>query len=78
MDPKPSQLRSSEQQVQSVQSQSGQQQHGREFSSVEELLRHDAAQSLPPATLETRVASSIAREPPPRRRWWQRLFQSPP
>jgi hypothetical protein len=76
MDPKSSKLQSREQQASIVHSESTQQHQGREFDSVEELLRHDAADQHPPASLESRVASSIAREPPPRRAWWQRLFRS--
>ena len=43
-------------------------------TSVEEMLRDDAAQTSPPPRLAHRVAESIAKEPKPERSWWQRLF----
>jgi hypothetical protein len=45
-----------------------------EFGSVEELLRHDAAQITPPPAIAQRLADSTAREPSPARSWWQRWF----
>jgi len=47
---------------------------GREFASPEEILRHDAEQTIPPAALAHKVAESIAKEPLPARSWWQRWF----
>lgn len=46
-------------------------QDGLEFNTVEELLRHDAAQQAPPEQLRNRVALS-ASSLPPRRPWWLR------
>jgi hypothetical protein len=46
-----------------------------EFSNVEELLRHDAAQTSTPATLAQRLQKSSADFPKPSRPWWQKLFQ---
>lgn len=43
-----------------------------EFATAEEMIRHDAAQSIPPASLAARLQQSIAREPKPPRSWWQR------
>jgi transposase len=76
MDPNPSKLQHREQQESATQSQASQQhqQQAREFESVEELLRYDAAQTEPPPTLESRVADSVAREPAQSRSWWKRLF----
>lgn len=44
----------------------------REFRTPEDLLRHDAARTPVPATLEPRLAESIAAEPPPQQSWWRR------
>ena len=60
--------------VQEQQVTSQQQQTTREFSTPEELLRHDAEQTMVPAGLGARLQDSIAREPRPPKRWWQRLF----
>ncbi|HHY86313.1 MAG TPA: hypothetical protein GYA07_12405 [Verrucomicrobia bacterium] len=45
-----------------------------EFETPEELLRHDAQQTVVPATIEARLAESAADLPPPARSWWRRLF----
>ncbi len=50
------------------------QQTRREFESVEELLRHDAAQTPVPTELAARVRDSVAREPTPKTGWWRRMF----
>ena len=52
----------------------GQKQAVREFGSVEELLRHDAAQTRVPSELAARVRDSVAREPAPQTGWWRRLL----
>jgi hypothetical protein len=46
---------------------------GVEFKTVEELLRHDAAQVQPPKSLMTRLQQSLQQEirPPA---WWKRWF----
>jgi hypothetical protein len=46
-----------------------------EFPSVEALLRHDAAQTAAPASIEQRLRKSSADFPQPSRPWWKRLFQ---
>ena len=46
----------------------------REFSNVEELLRHDARQTSAPASIAERLQKSSAGFPKPARSWWQRLF----
>ncbi len=51
-----------------------QQQTTREFGCVEELLRHDAAQTPAPPELAARVRDSVANEPAPKTGWWRRLF----
>ena len=45
-----------------------------EFSTVEELLRHDAAQTAAPDAIAERLQKSSAGFPKPNRPWWQRLF----
>jgi hypothetical protein len=75
MDPDSSKLQSREQQASALHSQSAREQQARDFASVEELLRYDAAQQETPKSIETRLASSIEREPPPRRSWWRRIFR---
>jgi len=52
------------------------QQSAREFASVEDLLRHDAAHTTVPPAVAERVRDSIAREAPAPKPWWQRLFRS--
>ena len=44
-----------------------------EFSTVEELLRHDAAQTSVPAGLAERLQKSSADFPRPNRSCWQRF-----
>jgi hypothetical protein len=46
----------------------------REFKSVEDLLRHDAAGSSPPGSIAERLQKSSAGIPKPPRSIWQRLF----
>jgi len=72
MEPKLSKLRQ-EQKHESIE-QTGAQETARGYSSVEEMLREDAAANRPPPALAHRVAESIAREPKPARSWWQRIF----
>jgi hypothetical protein len=45
-----------------------------EFQSVEELLRHDAAQTAVPPAIARRLSQSIAQAAPPRRPWWRKFF----
>jgi hypothetical protein len=47
----------------------------RDFSSPEELLRHDVAQTPVPSAIAERISHSIQGLPRPQpRSWWQRLF----
>lgn len=46
----------------------------REFGTVEDMIRHDAAHTDPPPAIEDRLRHTLAHEPPPRRGWWRRLF----
>jgi len=45
-----------------------------EFSTVEELLRADAAQTAVPAGLADRLQKSSADFPRPNRSWWKKLL----
>lgn len=45
-----------------------------EFSNAEEMIRFDAAQTLPPPALGARVRNSVNREPRVQRSWWMRLL----
>lgn len=47
----------------------------KEFSSVEELLRHDAGEIAVPAAVAVKLNESIQQAPPPdAKHWWQRFF----
>ena len=46
-----------------------------EFTTAEEMLRHDAAQAAVPPAVAERLQRSIANEPKPQPSWWQRLFK---
>ena len=50
------------------------QQAGLAFDSVEELLRYDSLQTLPPPAIAERLKASLEQEPKPKRSWWHRLF----
>ncbi len=41
---------------------------------VEDLLRHDAAQTPVPPNVAGRLRESLAREPRPAASWWRRLL----
>ncbi len=53
-----------------------QQTSAHEFSSVEEMLRFDAAQTEVPPRIESRLAESVQKEllPDQPRPWWKKLF----
>ncbi len=58
-----------------AQQQTSQQQAGKEFGSVEEMLRFDAAQNPVPEKVAERLQESVAQEPtPPLQSWWKRWF----
>lgn len=73
-----SKLQTSEQREALAQQQQEQQQsqaqNTREFASVEEMIRCDAAQTQAPPQVEERLRQSLAREPQPTRSWWRRWF----
>ena len=76
MDQQPRKLRhQARQDSEHEQQAASQQQHAvREFNSVEEMLRHDAEQTMVPPHIAARVQESVAAEPSPQRGWWGRLF----
>lgn len=47
-----------------------------EFSTAEELLRHDAKTVVVPAAIAQRLNQSIKTRPRSEGSWWQRLFGS--
>jgi hypothetical protein len=49
-----------------------------DFSTVDEVLRHDLEQTEPPAAIAHRLADSIAREGRPAQSWWRRIFRRTP
>jgi hypothetical protein len=53
---------------------SSQEQTVREFASVEELIRHDAAQTEVPPALAEKIRETMSREPAPARPWWRRIW----
>ena len=46
-----------------------------EFSSVEDLLRYDAAQTPLPSGIAQKLGKSVQGLPLPTRSWWQRWFK---
>ena len=50
-----------------------QQSTAREFTTAEELLRHDAAQTKVPPSVAERLDKSLQNEPKPTRSLWRRL-----
>lgn len=67
-------LQSSEKQETTELQQSAPQSGGREFGSVEEMLRYDVSQTTPPPKVETRLQESIAAVQASQRPWWRRWF----
>lgn len=51
-----------------------QQQKEQQFSSVEEAMRHDAANITVPPGIAERLNKSIAAEPKTSPSWWKRIF----
>jgi len=46
----------------------------REFTTAEEMLRHDALHTPVPPSVESRLQESVEREGLQPARWWRRLF----
>ena len=70
-----SKLRHTQKQESTSEQQHQQQQksEAKEFSSVEELLRHDTAETVVPPGVAVKLNQSIANAPKPKS-WWQRFF----
>jgi hypothetical protein len=47
---------------------------GQEFTSADELLRHDARQTIVPPGITARLKISAGQVPPPTRSWWKTLL----
>lgn len=47
---------------------------GRQFDSVEELIRYDAGQTLVPPGIAQRLRQSMSQSEAPPRGWWRRLL----
>lgn len=71
-----SKLKQQEEHRTEVQHSAAHQQTVREFATVEELLRYDAAQVSSPPEVAKRLGRSVAGESKPNRSWWQRFFGS--
>ena len=50
------------------------QQNAAEFSTVDDLLRHDSGLHPVPPEVAERIDASIAAEPKPERPWFKKLF----
>ncbi len=74
MDPSSSKLQHRATEATSEQKQTTLHPPGREFSSVDELIRYDAEQNPLPTGLAHRVAASVAGLPKPARSWWRKWF----
>jgi len=57
-----------------TQQQSSEHQQTLEFSTAEDAIRFDAANTEVPSSIGERLRHSVASEPPPARSWWRRLF----
>ena len=77
MDPNPKKLQHRTlEDTQHEQEQVSQQAHAvREFAEVDDLLRHDAAQTPLPPAVEVRLKNSIDAAEPRSTPWWRRLFR---
>ena len=63
----------SEQRIDQVQ---GSGEEGREFATVEELLRYDSEQNPVPAEVAERLGRSLENEPKQEKPWYRRIFEA--
>ena len=56
------------------QEQTNSDQNAQEFPSVEELLRQDAAQTPPPASIWERLKKNLGETPSAKPSWWRKWF----
>ena len=74
MEPNPSRLRQNQKEDQVAGQDLKAQAAAREFSSVEEMLREDSAQTVVPASVEERLKAAALELPSETRRsWWKRI-----
>ena len=66
------------QEQQNAETQQTRQPAGREFASVYEMIRFDAAQTAVPPDIAQRLKKSTDAEPVPDRTWWRRFFGGNP
>lgn len=71
-----SKLRQNEEQQSTQQQHSEQKAEAKEFSSVDEMLRYDAAQTTVPPEVAEKLNRAIEKEPQPPTTWLQRLVWS--
>ncbi|MEI6715096.1 MAG: hypothetical protein WCO60_15155 [Verrucomicrobiota bacterium] len=76
MDPQPQKLQhrvnlTNDQETESTQSHI---QEGQTFETVEDLLRHDLANTPLPSSIEERLRKSIADSPTAPQPWWRRIL----
>jgi hypothetical protein len=79
MNPEPSRLRQEQQAAEEQSSGVAEEQRhegGREFASVEDLLRYDSELHPVPAEVGERLARAVMAEPKPERPWYKRIFGS--
>ncbi|MDE3068916.1 MAG: hypothetical protein KGJ60_15390 [Verrucomicrobiota bacterium] len=67
-------LHSEQEQQQTVAENQARQTASREFATVEELLRHDAAQTTVPPGIARRLEKSIGQTQPLPQSWWKSLL----
>ena len=63
-----------EQEHQQALTEQTQKQSVRQFETVDELLRHDAAQMVVPPGVAKRLEQSIGQTSPPAKSWWRWLL----
>jgi hypothetical protein len=68
-----SKLRQTQKQESVVEQKQHHHSEAKEFSSVEEMLREDSAQTAVPSTIAVKLNESIAKAPKPKS-WWQQFF----
>jgi len=65
---------SQEQQQQHTAEPQAQSASAREFATVEEILRYDAAHTTVPPAIGRRLQESIGDQPAPKPGWWRKFF----
>ena len=73
MNPEMARLRQQQQEKIEVEQRSESENEVQELASPEELIRRDARQTEPPASIAHRLNESIKQEPKPVKSWWKRF-----